>query len=482
MKRSYVVSGIVVCGILAIAAFLQASGIVPAIVPSAVPSANRRGTLTGCGGSGCFQLASSASAGSSGAVYCDDGSGNLTTSGCTANAVTSTTPVTVNTNTTNDQQLMELSLSAGYLNSLGRPFDFFGAGVYTTQTAQTPTLTFKIKLCTVSGCGSGTVVTLVSITSGATTAASTNISWNVRSLGTTAATGATGNLEIHGPAAIDLGSALSTAATVYNDTNTAVSGNIDLTAALFVDFTIAFSTNAATANTCTQREGSVSPGGSTAGGGGGTTVTVAAPYITISGTKRVNSSLWPFTAFFTGTFLDTNTVTLTAGANGSEQLSGAINANSWYMDNSAATTSIESEFGVVLGATGNSNSSAGIVIYDNTNSKLYSWEITIANGTNGIGLQETSWNCASPCNNPVTPSGPSVLVNTQLGTAGTGPYHLQLIKSAGNLLARTSGDAGQTYTQYNSTAIGTITQAGVSVRGSNASNTIAATFLSTLVN
>lgn len=245
------------------------AAIIPAIVPVAAPTTSIRGTTTPASGAGIFQLAANTTAGAAGAAICDDGSGNTTTSGCTANAVTSTSPATVNTNTTGDQQLMELSLSAGYLNSLGRPFDFFGAGVYTTQAAQTPTLTFKIKLCTVSGCGSGTVVTLVSITTGATTAASTNISWNVRALAVTAATGASGNLEIHGPASVDLGSALSTAATVYNDTNTAVSSNINLAAALFADFTVAFSTNAATANICTQRSGVVSPGGSTSGGGGG---------------------------------------------------------------------------------------------------------------------------------------------------------------------------------------------------------------------
>lgn len=248
--------------LIGIAGYTGAS-VIPAIIPQAVPTANKRGNGT------VFALASSNTAGTAGQVACDDGSGNLTYSGCTLNSVSSTSPVTVNTNTTMDQQLMELSLSAGYLNSAGRNFDFFGAGVYTTQTAQTPTLTFKIKLCTVSGCGSGTVVTLISITTGATTAASANISWNVRAVGVTATAGATGNLEIHGPAQVDLGSALSTAATVYNDTNTAVSSNIDLTAALFADFTVAFSTNAATANTCTQRESVISPGGSTSGGGGG---------------------------------------------------------------------------------------------------------------------------------------------------------------------------------------------------------------------
>lgn len=179
-------------------------------------------------------------------------------------SVTSTTPVTVNTNSTSDQQLIELSLGAGYFNSSKQPFLFDGAGVYTTQTAQTPTITLKIKLCTVSGCGSGTVVTLISIVSTATIAAVTNNNWNLAILGYTATTGATGNLEIHGPLAVDLGALTTTADSVFVDTNTAVSGNIDLTAALFVDFTIAFSTNAVTANTFTQRSGGVMPFAATA--------------------------------------------------------------------------------------------------------------------------------------------------------------------------------------------------------------------------
>ncbi len=180
------------------------------------------------------------------------------------NSVTSTTPATVNTNTTSDQQLMELSLGAGYFNSANQPFLFDGAGVYTTQTAQTPTITLKIKLCTISGCGSGTVVTLISIVSTATIAAVTNNNWNLAVMGYTHTTGATGNLEIHGPLAVDLGALTTTADSIFVDTNTAVSSNIDLTAALFVDYTIAFSTNAATANIFTQRSGGVMPFAATA--------------------------------------------------------------------------------------------------------------------------------------------------------------------------------------------------------------------------
>ena len=207
-----------------------------------------------------------------GALTCSDAGGktvfNATGGGGMGNSVTDVTPVTVSANTTSDQSLMELSLTAGYLNTAGEPFLFNAAGVYTTAALQTPTLTFKVKLCTVSGCGAGTIVTLVSIVSGATLAANTNDPWNFSFLGYTATTGATGNLEIHGPLSVDLGAAVTSAATVFNDVNTGVSSNIDLTAALFIDFTLATSTGNA-GNSITQRAGAIMPFAASANSGGG---------------------------------------------------------------------------------------------------------------------------------------------------------------------------------------------------------------------
>jgi hypothetical protein len=193
----------------------------------------------------------------------DAGAACGTGSGATGTSVTSVTPVTVSANSTSEQQLIELTLGSGYFNSLRQPFLFNGAGVYTTPIGQTPTLTFKVKLCTVSGCGSGTVVTLASIASTATLANSTNNTWNVNFLGYTSATGTTGNLEIHGPLTVDLGSLSTSPDSVFNDTNTAVSSNIDLTASLFVDFTVTTSTGS-TSNSITQRSGGVMPFAATA--------------------------------------------------------------------------------------------------------------------------------------------------------------------------------------------------------------------------
>jgi hypothetical protein len=52
------------------------AGIIPAIIPAGAPTANKRGN------SNVFALASNNTAGSTGQVPCDDGSGNLTYSGC----------------------------------------------------------------------------------------------------------------------------------------------------------------------------------------------------------------------------------------------------------------------------------------------------------------------------------------------------------------------------------------------------------------
>jgi hypothetical protein len=200
-----------------------------------------------------------------------DGTGNFSTPP-TASAVpaaSNLTPVTVSANTTGDQTLQEVALPAGALNTVLAANLIHGSGEFTIAALQTPTLTFKAKLCTVSGCGSGTVVTLASITSAASIAA-TNNGWNLQLMAGTSASGATGNLWVHGAPGltVDIGALPGSAATPYTDTNTAVSSNIDLTAVLYVDFTVATSTGNA-GNSITQDIAEVLPQGAGGGGGGG---------------------------------------------------------------------------------------------------------------------------------------------------------------------------------------------------------------------
>lgn len=198
--------------------------------------------------------------------------------GGSGTSVTSSTPVTVTANTTSEQFLMELALSSGYLNSLGQPFLINGSFLYTTPVAQTPTLTINVRLCTVSGCGSGTNRLLGSIVTTATLASSTNNNANISLLAYVHATGATGTLEVHGPLSIDLGALSTSADSIFNDVNTAASGTIDLTAALFVDFTVTTSTGSAS-NSITQRSGGIMPFAAT-----------AAPVTAVTATSPVASS------------------------------------------------------------------------------------------------------------------------------------------------------------------------------------------------
>lgn len=176
--------------------------------------------------------------------------------GGNATFVASTTAVTSSNPTINvDQNLIQLSLGAGFLNNISQPYEITGSGIYSSTAASTPALNFEIKLCTVSGCGSGTVVDLADITTTAlNTTALTNATWNLVITCVTNATGATGNLMCHGSPGLtlDTGATLSAPDTLFSDTNTAVLANIDLTAALFVQFTVAQSVVGAS-NSYTQQ-------------------------------------------------------------------------------------------------------------------------------------------------------------------------------------------------------------------------------------
>ena len=186
-----------------------------------------------------------------GTPVCSTANGGVSTTGCPAAgspAISNVTAVTANANVTSDQQLMELALTSGYLNTIAQPVLIHGSGIFSTTL--TPSLTLKFKLCTVSGCGSGTVITLATITSANTVTGANNQFLLSISCGTKT-TGATGNLICHGFGPIDLTSG-SVVSAVYTDGNTAASSNIDLTAALFLDTTIAFS-SASASNTMTEQ-------------------------------------------------------------------------------------------------------------------------------------------------------------------------------------------------------------------------------------
>lgn len=156
------------------------------------------------------------------------------------------TPVTVSADLTTDQNLLSLSVPAAALNVVGRTLRVSGAGLYTTQAGQTPTLTFKVKL------GS---LTLLSWTTVATTASATDIPWNFAIDLATAVIGAAGTLEAHGNLLVNLGTTAGVDSNIIPDTNTATVGTVDLTAAQTLQVTIAFSTQPLTPfNAATQRQ------------------------------------------------------------------------------------------------------------------------------------------------------------------------------------------------------------------------------------
>lgn len=188
-------------------------------------------------------------------------------------AVTNTTAVTAsNPTAATDSQLMELSLAAAYLNTAGQPYRIHGSGVLTTTTASTPQVTITAKLCSVSGCGSGTVTTLGAIQSAAlNTVAISNASWIYDITAATVGTGASCNLIVKGSPGlvIENGASVVTADSVYADGNTAVSSpNQNCANALFLDFFVQQSTTGAS-NSYKQLLGAIMPEG------GGPVVSVA---------------------------------------------------------------------------------------------------------------------------------------------------------------------------------------------------------------
>jgi hypothetical protein len=175
----------------------------------------------------------------------------------TSSAV-NTTPVTTTGTCCTGAQLQEIALTASYFNNLAQPFDIDAAGVYTLASGQTPTLTFAAKLCTVSGCGSGTVVTLLTATTGASTSSATNVPWRIFSHIVPTATGASGAFEAHGTFSVGLGASASVAQTNYQDNNTATVGTINLSGPLYLDVFVTTSTTNAS-NVVTQRYSLVAP-------------------------------------------------------------------------------------------------------------------------------------------------------------------------------------------------------------------------------
>jgi hypothetical protein len=164
------------------------------------------------------------------------------------------TPVTVNTSTTSDQNLQACSFNANALNATSHTLKVWLSGVYSTPAASTAAITIKLKLCTVSGCGSGTVITPINIVTPALgVIQATNDPYNLTAYLSTQTSGASSAYEAQGTLNIDLAASVTTAASVFPGTNTATVGTINATGALFLQATIAFSA-ASASNASTSRQ------------------------------------------------------------------------------------------------------------------------------------------------------------------------------------------------------------------------------------
>ena len=193
----------------------------------------------------------SASSGSHAWIVNENNTANMT---LTKTFNVNVTPVTVSAAVATDQNLMALTIPANTLNIVGRTLHIWVAGTYSTPASSTATVNLKAKLCSVSGCGSGTVVNLASITSSANPGSVTNNPFNLQLYSTTQTAGTSSVYEAHGSMQIDLGAATTSALSSFGDTNTALSSPvIDSTAQMFLQITVAFSA-ASTSNSAKERQ------------------------------------------------------------------------------------------------------------------------------------------------------------------------------------------------------------------------------------
>ena len=189
----------------------QANKFLNAISTSGVPSAAQPAASdlsNGTSGSGTMVLATSPT------IASPTITGTTTATFTSANvnstvkgiAAVSTAAVAITTSGT-EYELAQLSLPAGILNSAARIVRFYAAGNYSTGSGGTGalSLTFKLKLCTVSGCGSGTVLTLATWGGTGNTTASVTNAWKLDGEVATNTTGSSGNLLTHGMSFVQLG-------------------------------------------------------------------------------------------------------------------------------------------------------------------------------------------------------------------------------------------------------------------------------------
>lgn len=171
---------------------------------------------------------------------------------------TTLVPVTVsNPTAATDTIMMAVPLGANYFNNVSQVYHIIASGVLTTTAASVPAITITPKICSVAGCGSGTVTPLAAIQSSAlNTTAITNATWKEDLDLVVVATGASCNFLVKGVLIIDTSATVTqTPNSIFTDSNTAVtSPNQICTNALFLDFFVQQSTTGAS-NSYKQLQG-----------------------------------------------------------------------------------------------------------------------------------------------------------------------------------------------------------------------------------
>lgn len=156
------------------------------------------------------------------------------------------TPVTVNANSTSDQNLSTFTFGTPDLDTLAKAVHIYAAGVYSTQAGQTPTIRFRLFLGGVQ---------ILNWQSNATTASAIDMNWEIDSYIIVTTTGVNGKVEAHGHSIVALGTVGGNLAETYLDTINAVSAVIAVNAGPVLQVTGRFSTQPAGAprNSITER-------------------------------------------------------------------------------------------------------------------------------------------------------------------------------------------------------------------------------------
>jgi hypothetical protein len=169
--------------------FLPSSvaGIIQAVIPQAVPTANKRGTGT------IFARATSTTPASAGSTYCDDGSGNLVTSGCSGGggggaaganlfSTTNSTTVTAASDTTLIGTVSGSTTVAANTWTAGSVTEISAQGYYSTPAAAR-TLNVKLNIGGSTRISTGAITVIPSVSLGV---------WKLHCLVTTRTTGMSG--------------------------------------------------------------------------------------------------------------------------------------------------------------------------------------------------------------------------------------------------------------------------------------------------